>query len=158
MLVPYNTLPKNAKVWVYQSDKIFLDNQIPIIEDLTEKFLNQWQRHGNDLRAAYKIVHNQFIVLAVNDEVSGCSIDTSVHLMQDLEQRFNIDLTDKLQVAFKDGDNINTVSLADFKKYIALNKITEETIVFNNMVDSVASFQNEWEVPAANSWHNKYFN
>lgn len=157
MLVDFNTLPQNTKVWVFQSNRSFTKKEIPKINELLEQFIAGWQRHGSDLRASFKIVYNHFIVLAVADEVSGCSIDVSVHAMLKIEQQFALNLTDKLQVAFRDGENINTVSLADFKKYVGLGKINSDTIVFNNMVDSVVALQNNWEVPASASWHQKYF-
>ncbi|MCF6212665.1 MAG: ABC transporter ATPase [Flavobacteriaceae bacterium] len=157
MFVPFNTLPETSKLWVYQANNAFSEDQLTIIDALLEKFINQWQRHGADLESSYKIVYNQFIVIAVNDTVSGCSIDASVHVIQEIEKHFNVELTNKLQVAFRSDTNINTVSLADFKKYIALNKISKHTIVFNNMVDTIGTFQTQWEVPANQSWHNKYF-
>jgi len=159
MLVPFNTLPPKSRIWIYQSNSAFTDVEISNISKIIEPFLENWQRHGNNLKASYRIIYNQFIVIAVdeNNEVSGCSIDASMHIMQQIEQQFKVDLTDKLQVAFKNGDNINTVSLADFKKYVTLDKITSETIVFNNMVDSIEGLQNNWEVPANKSWHNRFF-
>jgi len=159
MLVPFNSLPIKSRIWVYQSNKYFANNNINKIKTLIEPFVDNWQRHGKDLKASYKIFYNQFIVLAVDEsnEVSGCSIDASMHVIQQIEQEFKADLTNKLQVAFRDGDNINTVSITDFKKYITLLKINRETIVFNNMVDSISALQTQWEVPAKKSWHRKYF-
>jgi len=159
MIVPFNNLPLKSRIWIYQSNRSFNDNEISKIATLIEPFLENWQRHGQNLQASYKIIYNQFIVVAVdeNNEVSGCSIDASMHVMQQIEQQFKVDLTDKLQVAFKNGDNINTVSLAAFKKYVGLNKITPETIVFNNMVDTIEGLQNQWEIPTKQSWHNRFF-
>lgn len=159
MLIPFNTLPLKSRVWIYQSSRPFKDTEISEIATIIEPFVENWQRHGQDLQASYKVIYNQFIVIAVdeNNEVSGCSIDASMHVMQQIEQQFKVDLTDKLQVAFKNGVNINTVSLGDFKKYVELNKITSETIVFNNMVNSIEGLQNNWEVPAKLSWHNRFF-
>ena len=159
MFVPFNTLPPQSRIWIYQSNKTFTDSEISEIATIIESFLNNWQRHGHNLQASYKILYNQFIVVAVDEsnEVSGCSIDASMHVMQQIEKEFNVDLTDKLQVAFKNGNNINTVSLADFKKYVKLNKITQETIVFNNLVNTIEGLQNEWEVPAKMSWHKRVF-
>lgn len=159
MFVSFNTLPQKSRIWIYQSNRTFTDVDISEIATIIEPFVEKWQRHGQDLQASYKIIYNQFIVIAVdeNNEVSGCSIDASLHIMQQIEQQFKVDLTDKLQVAFKNGDNINTVSLADFKKYISLDKITSETIVFNNMIDTIEGLQNKWEVPAKQSWHNRFF-
>ena len=157
MFVPFNTLPLNSRIWIYQSNRAFLEKELLSIKESLKTFITNWQRHGSGLKASYKIIYNQFIVIAVADMVSGCSIDASVHTLQKIEQQFNVNLTDKMQTAFKNGDNINTVSLSEFKKYVGLNKITEDTIVFNNMVDTVVGLQNNWEVPAKNSWHKKYF-
>lgn len=159
MFVPFNTLPAKSRVWIYQSNRAFKPDEMAQIEVAVNSFLDNWQRHGQDLKASYKVIYNQFIVIAVDEsnEVSGCSIDASMHLIQQLEQQFNIDLTDKMKVAFKYGPNINIVSLADFKKYIALGKITEDTIVFNNMVNTVEGLQNNWEIKAKESWHKRFF-
>jgi len=159
MFVPFNTLPLKSKIWIYQSNKIFSDDEVSKIKAIIEPFVNNWQRHGQDLKASYKIIYNQFIVIAVdeNNEVSGCSIDASMHVMQQIEQQFKVDLTDKMKTTFKNGDNINMVSLSEFKKYVRLNKITKDTIVFNNMVDTIEELNVNWEVPAKQSWHKKYF-
>jgi len=159
MLVPFNTLPKQSRIWIYQSNKSFTNQDILKIKEFIEPFVNQWQRHGKNLKASYKIIYNQFIVLAVDEsnDVSGCSIDASVHLIKQIEKEFKVNLTDKMKTTFKNGDNINMVSLADFKKYVSINKITKETVVFNNMVDTIEGLNNNWEVPAKKSWHKKYF-
>lgn len=159
MLVPFNSLSPKSKIWIYQSDKAFTDNQIPKITVLLDSFIAQWQRHGEDLKASYKISYNQFIILAVdeNHEVSGCSIDASVHIIQKIEAQFQVVLTNKLQIAYKVGEAIQVVSLADFKKQIATSNISLETIVFNNMVTTVAALKTDWEIPVKQSWLNKYF-
>jgi len=79
-----------------------------------------------------------------------------VHIIRDLQNEFKVDLLDKMNVSFKDGTNINTVSLKDFKEFIKQQKINSNTVVFNNMVTSKADFELGWEVEAGNSWHNKF--
>ncbi len=159
MLVPFNTLGPKSKIWIYQSNKTFSDDEVSQIKTLLEPFVEKWQYHGQDLNASYKILYNQFIVLAVAEDntVSGCSIDASVHVIQQIERDFKADLTDKMKTAFKNGDNINVVSLADFKKYVSLGKINPDTVVFNNMVDTIKGLKTEWEVSAKLSWHKRYF-
>lgn len=159
MLVPFSDLHLQSKIWIYQSNKAFTNSQIAEITTIIEAFLTQWRGHGKDLKASYKISYNQFIILAVDEqsEFSGCAIDESVHLIQKIEVRFQVVLTNKLQIAHKVGDAIQVVSLADFKEQIATSNISPETIVFNNMVTTVAALKTEWEVPAKQSWLNKYF-
>jgi hypothetical protein len=159
MLVNFESLENTSRVWIYQSTREFSKSEVEIINDKIELFLANWKRHGDDLKASYKLKYNQFIILAVDEnfnDVSGCSIDASVNLMKQMEKELNVDLTNKLNISFKDNDNINIVSLSDFQKYAKQEKITSSTIVFNNMVSSKADFEQNWEVTANNSWHKRF--
>jgi len=159
MYVNFDLLPDTSRVWVYQADREFDTHEIDQISEKLHTFVANWKRHGDDLQASFRIEYNQFIVLSVNEmynDVSGCSIDSSVHIIKDLEKEFGLDLLNKMNVSFKDGININTVSLKDFKEYVKQNKITANTVVFNNMINSKADFKSLWEVEAGKSWHAKF--
>lgn len=155
----FKELPDTSRVWVYQANRTLTKHEVEQISDYLRNFVNNWKRHGDDLTASFKIEYDQFVILAVDEnvnEVSGCSIDSSVHIIKEIEKAFDIELLNKMNVSFKDGTNINTVSLSDFKKYAIANKINANTIVFNNMVSSKAELAANWEVEAANSWHAKF--
>lgn len=159
MYVNFEDLDDAARVWIYQSSREFSENEVKEIGDKIEVFIENWQRHGDDLKASYQIKYNQFIVIAVDEKfnnVSGCSIDASVNFIKKLENLFSVDLTNKLNISFKDDRNINIVSMADFQTYAKLQKITSNTIVFNNMVTSKSDFKTNWEVPASESWHKRF--
>jgi len=160
MIVPFNNLPQDARVWIYQSNREFSDREVVQISERIETFMATWKRHGDDLKTSYVIKYNQFIVLGVDEsfnDVSGCSIDSSVHFIQEIEKEFGVDLMNKMNTAFRIGENINIVSLADFQKFVKENKITSDTIVFNNMAESKTEFDTKWEVPANKSWHKRFF-
>jgi hypothetical protein len=160
MLVKFDSLDDSSKVWIYQSNRMFSKNEEEKVVAQIEKFITNWQAHGQDLKASYKIKYHQFIIIAVDEsfnEVSGCSIDASVKLILNLEQHLNLDLTNKLNISFKDHDNINVISLLDFKNYVKQKKITENTIVFNNLIATKADFKMQWEIAAGNSWHKRFF-
>lgn len=159
MFVDFNILPESSRVWIYQSSRELTNNEVEQISKKLVSFVSNWKRHGDDLKASFKIVYNLFIVLSVDEyynEVSGCSIDASVRIIKELEKEFDLDLLNKTNVSFKDGANINTVSLKDFKEYIKLEKITANTVVFNNMIYSKADFNSLWEIEASKSWHAKF--
>lgn len=161
MLVDYNTLPDTARVWVYQSDREFKEEELPIINEEASEFINTWTRHGDQLKGGFAILHNQFLVLALDESfanASGCSIDSSVRFVKNIESKLSVDLMNKLNVSFKDGDNINIVTLSDFQNYVKSNKITADTIVFNNMVQTKGEIDTKWEVPAKDSWHQRFLN
>ena len=159
MLVNFDSLEGSSKIWIYQSNREFSEKEVAEISHSLENFIGSWKRHGDDLKASYQIKYNQFIVLAVDEiynEVSGCSIDASVNLMKQFEQKFAVDLTNKLNISFKDNHNINVVSMADFQNYAKQQKITSNTVVFNNMVTNKADFEQNWEVTADKSWHKRF--
>jgi len=160
MLVNFDHLADSSKIWIYQSNREFTVNEIHEINEMLDKFIGSWKRHGDDLKASYQIKYNQFIILAVDEdhnEVSGCSVDASTHVFKQIEQTYHVDLFNKLNTAFKDGENINIVSLADFQKYVKQQKINSKTIVFNNLIKTKKELSTAWEVDAENSWHNRYF-
>ena len=159
MIVHFDSLPMDARVWVYQSSREFSDIEVTTIASKTEEFMATWKRHGDDLKTSYVIKYNQFIVLGVDENLnnaSGCSIDSSVHFMQQLEKEFDIDLMNKMNTAFKVGENINIVSLSDFQNFAKEGKITSDTTVFNNMIQSKGDFDSKWEIPAIESWHKRF--
>ena len=101
-----------------------------------------------------------FIILAVNQEhqmATGCSIDASVVFIQSLEQKYKVDLLDKMNVTFKVGEHVAHKTLIDFKKMAKDKAVTGDTIVFNNLVNNIAEFNESWETPAADSWHSRFF-
>lgn len=159
MFVEYNQLPNNSRVWVYQSDRMFTSDEIDFISKNAEVFINQWTRHGSNLKGSFTIKYNQFLVLAVDEgfnNVSGCSIDASVHFVQDLEKELQVDMMDKMNISFKVNDHINVVKMKTFKEFAEQQKINAETVVFNNMVATKQELENSWEIPAEQSWHKRY--
>ena len=89
-------------------------------------------------------------------QLLGVSIDASVNFIQQLEQQYNVDLMDKMNVSYKQGEFIAYKPLADFKKMAQQKAVSKNTIVFNNLVTNIAEFNENWEVPASESWHSRF--
>jgi len=160
MFIPFENLPEDSKIWIYQSNRKFSDNEMIVIENDLKVFIENWSAHGTGLEASYLLKYNRFIILAVNQEVqqvTGCSIDSSVAFIQKLEQKYDVDLLDKMNVTFKNGEHIAHKSLIDFKRMAKEKAVTANTIVFNNLVNSIEEFNENWEVPACDSWHSRFF-
>ena len=160
MFVPFESLPLESKIWIYQSNRKFSDQECAEIETDLQAFLQNWSAHGTALEASYQLKYNRFIIIAVNQEVqnaTGCSIDASVQFIQNLEKKYDVDLLDKMNVTFKLGEHIAHKSLLDFKKMTKDKAVTEKTIVFNNLVNTIEDWNTNWEVPASESWHSRFF-
>jgi chemotaxis regulatin CheY-phosphate phosphatase CheZ len=160
MLVEFNTLPDYSKIWIYQSNRRLTTDELELVTNRTKIFLEQWAAHGTGLKAGFEIKYERFIVIAVNQDeqsATGCSIDSSVRFIQELEKELDIELLDKMNVAFKQGDFVNFKNLLDFKKMAKSGAIGKKTIVFNNLVTNILEYKENWEVPANDSWHSRFF-
>ena len=161
MLVPFETLPDSARVWVYQCNRSFTEEELSEIREKLDSFVTQWTVHGKNLQAGYDIKYKRFITIGLDQSVnaaSGCSIDASVHFIQQLEKEYDVDLLDKMNVSYKNGEFVAYKSLTDFRKMAKDNAVSGKTIVFNNLVNNKAEYLSDWEVPASESWHNRFVN
>ncbi len=160
MFTEYKNLPNHSRVWIYQANRPFTENEIEIITEKSIQFINHWTHHGDDLKGSFTIKYNQFLVLAVDESynsISGCSIDSSTRFLREIENEFQVDLLDKMNISFKNGRNINIVKLPQFQQFIKEGNVILETIVFNNMVTTKEDFETKWEVPINQSWHKRFF-
>jgi len=159
MLVDFKKLPDSSRIWIYQSNRKLLEEELTLINSKTKKFLEQWTAHGSELEAGFEIRHHRFIVIGLNQgkaSASGCSIDASVHFIQSLEKEVGVSLLDKMNVTYYNGNYIAHKSLSDFKKMAKNKSVSPNTIVFNNLVNTKAEYQEYWEVPAKESWHGRF--
>ncbi len=159
MLVEFNELPEASRVWIYQASRSFSEEELEQVQYQLDNFIKDWTAHGSDLRAGYEIKYKRFIVLALDQSLnaaSGCSIDASVHFIQELEKQYNLELLDKMNVSYKQGEFVAYKPLADFKKMAKQKAVSKNTIVFNNLVTNKHEYLNHWEVPAQDSWHSRF--
>lgn len=159
MFVPFETLPDTSRVWIYQANRPFSEQEVLEISLKLQNFVNQWTAHGADLKASFDIKYNRFITLALDQKMNmatGCSIDASVQFIQQLENEYQVDLLDKMNVSYKQGEFIAYKTLTDFRKMAKEKAVSPKTIVFNNLVNNKAEYLSEWEVPASESWHNRF--
>ncbi|TRO66441.1 ABC transporter ATPase [Christiangramia sabulilitoris] len=161
MLVPFESLADSSRVWIYQANRSFTQEEIKQISQKLDLFIERWTAHGADLKASFEIKYNRFITIALDQQLnaaSGCSIDASVQFIQQLEKEYNVNLLDKMNVSYKQGEFIAYKSLADFRKMAKQRAVSSNTIVFNNLVNNKAEYLSDWEVPASESWHKRFMN
>ena len=160
MIVVFDVISEESRIWIYQPNRTLSPTEISEIESKIKDFLISWTAHGIDLQASFIIKYSRFIVITLNESfniATGCSIDTSVRFIQELEIEYDISLLDKMNVSYRHGEFIAYKPLIEFKKMIKNRSISKKTIVFNNLINSKSEFLNNWEVPMEESWHNRFF-
>lgn len=150
----------NARVWIYQSNRFLNADEELQIQQLLNAFTADWQAHGHQLAAVGEIKHSLFIILSIDEQqasATGCSIDKSVKLMKAIENQFYITLFDRFQIAYRSDDGIKSCNKSQFAVLLNSGAISDETIVFNNLVTTRKALQTDWEIPLKQSWHAQVF-
>jgi hypothetical protein len=108
------------------------------------------------METSFDIRYNHFIILAANDQASGCSIDSSVRAIKEIGSAIGVDLFDRTQVAFKEKEEIVLLKLAELKQKFESGLWNEQTSTFNNLVDTKAALADNWVVAAGTTWLKRY--
>ncbi len=151
------TIPEHARVWIYQSNRNLLPQEVQAIKEAGSSFVAEWNAHGAAMKSTFLVLYNRFLVLVADEtavKASGCSIDSSVRLIRQIEQAFNINLLDRLNLAYRNqAGEVCSAQMDNFRKKIEAGEITGETIVFNNLVETAGQMKTDWEISASQSWH-----
>ncbi len=151
---------ENSRVWVYQSDRELTGSEVQQIQNQLDSFTTGWTAHNNQLKAKAEVRYNRFLILIVDENqagASGCSIDKSVNFMKQIEAQYNINLLDRFNLAYREGEKVLSAPRSEFEALLKQGSINTNTIVFNNMVQNLTELQNKWEVPFKDSWHIQLF-
>lgn len=145
----------NAKVWVYQSNRLLSIDEALHLGKMIEEFTGTWNTHGKANKGLIQLLFGQFIVVMVDETshlISGCSIDASVRFIKDVEKTFSINLFDRQSLAFIVKDKIQVIPMTQLAYAIENNFVQGDTLFFNNLVSNKKELLEKWIVAAKSSW------
>jgi len=145
----------DSRVWVYQSSRLFVLSEALEIELLLKDFAAQWQSHGVPVKGAGYLFFGQFIVLMADETatgVSGCSTDSSVRLIKNIEQNFGVSMFDRLNLAFIIKDKVQLLPMTQLQYAYDNQFINADTLYFNNLVQTKEELENNWLISVRQSW------
>jgi hypothetical protein len=145
----------DSRVWIYQGSRLFTIQEALAIEELLNDFTVKWLSHGVPVKGAGYLFFGQFIILMADEKatgISGCSTDSSVRLIKDIEQRFGVNMFDRTSLAFVVKDKVELLPLSQLQYAFGNGFINSDTLYFNNLVQTKEELENNWIVPIKNSW------
>ena len=145
----------DSRVWIYQSSRLFFLSEALQIEELLENFVAQWKSHGTPVKGYANLFFGQFIILMADESaagVSGCSTDSSVHIIKEIEKLFKVDLFNRQTLAFIIKDKVQLLPLSQLKYAVENNFIDETTTYINNTITTKNELLQSWLIPVKNSW------
>ena len=145
----------NSRVWVYQSSRLFTISEALQIEDMLNDLVENWKSHGVPVKGYANLFFGQFIILMADEAatgVSGCSIDSSARVIQQIESQFKVEMFNWQNLAFIVKDKVQIIPRQQFSYALENNFITTETIFFNNVVATKKELEENWLIPVNQSW------
>ena len=145
----------DSRVWIYQSSRLFSLGEALEIEDSLHQFTEKWLSHGAPVKGAAYLFFGQFIVLMADEQatgVSGCSTDSSVRLIKELELQYRVNLFDRTSLAFVVKDKIQLLPLSQLQYAADNGFIQADTLYFNNLVQTKKELEENWIIPVKDSW------
>ena len=144
-----------SRVWIYQSSRLFFIAEALEMETMLNEFAANWKSHGDPVKGYANLFFGQFIVLMADETatgVSGCSTDSSVHLIKSVEEKFKVQLFERQNLAFVIKEKIQLLSISQLDYAVENNFINGDTLYFNNTVLSKKELLNNWVIPVKDSW------
>ena len=145
----------SSRVWVYQSSRLFFISEALELESILKNFTDNWLSHGTPVKGYANLIFGQFLIFIADETatgVSGCSTDSSVRVVKEIEERFKVSMFDRQQLAFVVKDKIQLIPLPQFNYAIENGFIESDTLYFNNLVASKKELLENWIIPVKQSW------
>lgn len=145
----------HSRVWIYQSSRIFTISEALDIEDKLNEFAKNWKSHGTPVKGAAYMFFGQFIILMADETatgVSGCSTDSSVRLIKEIEQTYKANMFDRTMLSFVIRDKIQQLPMAQVSYAFQNGFLNGDSLYFNNTVQTKRELEDAWIIPVKDSW------
>jgi hypothetical protein len=153
-LLPADFAP-DSRVWIYQSSRMFSLGEAIQIEDLLNHFVENWKSHGTPVKGFGTMFFGQFIILMADEQatgVSGCSTDSSVRLVKEIEQLYKVSMFDRQNLAFVRKEKIELLPLGQLQYAFDNGFLQADSIYMNNLVQTKEELEQNWLIPVKESW------
>jgi|SRR5690242_9203882 hypothetical protein len=145
----------DSRVWIYQANRPFRTKEVEKIQDELREFASQWLSHGVPVKGFATVLFDQFVVFIADETatgVGGCSTDSSVRVVKNIEKEFAVSLFDRQILAFIVKDNIRLIPLSKVNECLEEKIISAETLYFNNTILTKQELLDSWVIPISKSW------
>ncbi len=145
----------SSRVWIYQSSRLFFLSEVFEIEKMLSDFVTEWKSHGKPVQGYANLFFGTFIVFMADETatgVSGCSTDSSVKVIKEMEKRFKVDLFNRQSLAFMVKEKVQQIHLSQLPYALDNHFIGPDTLYFNNTVLTKKELEEKWIIPLKNSW------
>jgi len=149
MLVNFDILPDDSRIWIYASERQLSYEQEQYILKSISDHIQNWEAHKVALTAGVTILEHHFIFVALDqskNKASGCSIDTLQNKIQEIEKVLSISLMNRLNIFCKIDGQIQCVP--SFK----LDSVAKSDTLFYDLTIECKSGLKHYLKPISKGW------
>jgi hypothetical protein len=150
-----NDFADNARIWIYQSSRAFIEREETEVNEQLFQFYTQWQSHGAPVKGWAKLLFRQFIVIMADETevmVGGCSTDGSVRMIKSLEKQYDVNFFDRMMLTFLIKNKAEMLPYSQVQYALDKGFIDGTTPLFNNVLTSKKELLENWIIPLKDSW------
>ena len=155
MLVDFNNISDESRIWIYASEKELTNNQKDYILDCMSLYLQTWKAHNKPLTSAVTILEDHFIIIALDESknvATGCSIDIMQKNIQEIEKDLSIYLMNRLNIFCKIDLNDKIVCVSTNK---LRDKVRENTLFYDLTIQKKHELLT-WCKPIKEGWCKRF--
>ena len=155
MVVEFDKIADDSRLWIYQIDRNLSSDEETKLLNETSVFLKEWTAHGSKLSAAVKIVDHRLLIIAADEShsgASGCSIDSQVAFLRDVQLKLNIDLFSRSNIFYVENNSFKSMDLNEFKHQISTGELSDETLFYNTTIHKKGQLEDSFIIPVKESW------
>ncbi|MFY0644107.1 MAG: hypothetical protein JXR19_06545 [Bacteroidia bacterium] len=157
----FSELKGNGRVWIHTSNRALNETEQEQIKNQFNSFLSQWAAHGQQLKGNFDIFYNQVLVLAVDEDfesATGCSIDSAFQIFKNVDANLDLQLFDRLNLAFLIADELKIIRLAELNTAYQAGLLNDESILLDNSIAELDALRSKWKLRFKDSWAFKKVN
>ena len=154
MYIPFEEMPEHTRIWIYTAHRPLTDAEIGTASPKLIKFIDRWSAHGKNLQASFTIYENAFVILGVDQKhegASGCSIDSSVKFLQELENELSVSLLNWQNYAIQTDNGIKLLSREELERMVTSGAVSPNISVYNNSITVKQDMAHNWLLPLKES-------
>jgi hypothetical protein len=149
----------DSRVWVYTCNRLLSSEEVAEVQQHLNSFCRQWTAHNQALMAVAEVFQNQFVFLMVDETqagASGCSIDKSVHFLENLGAALGVDFFERMRFAWvADDGELQFANSLELAEAVKKEHVTSDTLMANTLVQTKRELAEKWLQPFKQSWHRR---
>lgn len=151
----WNNLNPDSKIWIYTCNRLLNAEEISTITLQLDAFCADWNSHGASLKSGFEIYGNCVIALAVDESAalaSGCSIDSSVQVIREIDSAHQLDLFNRLRILSHEDGQIQFTPQSEVRAKLRERTWNAETLILNVTARNLGAWKEARFIAVVQSW------